>query len=182
MKASSLAAVLVVAATVLLGRSAQAQTCQQMVSSMKQKAITGYQTRAFLISSQANKVSSSSGRHPADNSWATLDWDAQNQVMTTEKGQGSGGWLQFNDRYYTPSASFASQNFSVRYTQLEYYDLKIDALGTVATIRNYTWNYTITISQLMCSNGLMYGFGNPIGNHNGGKPAMYVLSFTTFPI
>lgn len=51
--------------------------------------------------------------------------------------------------------------------------------GYAMYIYNAPWNAWITISPLTCEQGLIYGFGNPIGNP--GTLALYVFALTMEP-
>lgn len=163
------------AATFLVGQGAQAQTCQDMVNDMKTRSLGGHTIYVNVSSSQANKIATTVGR-PVYGGEVFVAWDGTK--LTSEHARGYVGFQQFSDRNHTSSVG-AAQNFSTQYNLTEYVDLSISGTGSSATIVNRSWNYTINIPQLTCSDGVMFGFGTPIGNANGGRPALYVISYFT---
>lgn len=181
----SLMVVVVVGFTVLSGR-ADAQTCLQMVNDMRSQLLLPNTGIAITVtSSQANKISTSSGREPFGGA-ARVWWDPgylPGGALSTGSGVYAGanaGSMQFSDRNNTNYVSGAAQNFSTQAPHLEGFELHIFNNGTQARIHNRMWGYDIDIPALTCSDGLMYGFGSPIGNWNGGLSAMYVFSYYSY--
>ncbi len=173
------AGLVVTVAFLALGVKAQAQSCLAQVNDMRAHYPT-YYTRVFVTSSQANKVSSSAARALNNllTSGALLSWDG---AQMTTLGVAGTGELQFNDRLNPGQAPNTSQSFSVTPSQRDNFSLSISADGTVVKIIDNRWGSTLTINNPTCSNGIMFGFGTPIGNTNGGNLAMYVFSFTYLP-
>jgi hypothetical protein len=167
------AAVAVTAAAFLGAAQAHAQTCSQLIDQMKAASDSGLGTYLSISSSQANKITTSSG---VGLSSAVLFWNIDR--MTS--GIGYDGRFQFNDRNNSGYVNGASQNFSMLSQSTEAFQVWIVKEGTNAraSIRNRVWGNYLDI-PLTCSNGIMYGFGTAIGNANGALPAMYVFSFFT---
>lgn len=175
MKSSrSVGALAAVVCTGLLASGAHAQTCQDMVNEMKQRSLAGSPTFVTISSSQGNKITTTAGR-PTHDGQVWLMWNGFQ--MTSEVAGGYVGRVQFNDRNQ-PIVTNAAQSFSTRESQNEYLDMSIASTNTSITLRNRTWGYTINIPQVTCSDGLMFGFGTPVGNGNGGRSALWVFSFS----
>jgi len=158
------------------GAQAQAQTCGQMLDQMKAASDRGEGTFLSVSSSQANKISTSSGVGLYS---TVLFW----HVDRMTSGLGYDGYFQFNDRNNTGYVNGASQNFSMLKPHTEAFQVWIVKEGdnARASIRNRVWGNYLDI-PLTCAQGVFYGFGTAIGNHNGSQPAMFVFSFFTSPL
>jgi len=167
----------------LLGFEARAQSCVSMIDGMRSRS-PGEYTVVSVTSSQANKLSSSAASVNASgfSTGAYLTWNGYE--MSSFGSNGISGSLQYNDRNNPGYVTGAAQNFSTHAGQTDGFAISIFGDGTRVVIRNLVWNNTIVIENPICTDGIMYGFGTPVGNHNGTNPdgsvrkAMYVFSFT----
>lgn len=165
------AVALAAAALVLVaGLDARAQSCAALANEIRTHA-PGWSLEIGVVSAQANKISTYS--------IGTIKWDPQTQrIVTYWEGQQT-----FSDRRYyifdnsgVPTRLIA-QNFAISPpSSVEKTELFMSSNGSSVSIHNLTWNYWISINNPTCSDGVLYGFGTPVGNANGGRPAMYIIA------
>lgn len=163
-------------AALVLGVTLQAsaafgQSCTAFVNQMISEGRLGNSLVFEMVSSQANRLST------VVTGWAFWDGTAMdtNNVNVTQR---------FSDRYRQVSASGTNpaftQNLDPFFTSREYLHLRFSAGagGDLSlSVQNTTWGYQISFQSLSCSDGVIYGFGTPIGNANAGRPAMYVFRY-----
>lgn len=160
-----------------LGASVRAQNCKPMMDSLNAKTQNTdpvrccWVLRATVASGQANKLDTFTGRTDIYTNRGALMWASPDGSFSPY----TPGEMQFSDR--VNSAVDSNQNFSVVPSAVEKINVAIAQGGSSATIKNLTWGYTITIQNPVCSDGLMYGFGTPVGNTNAGRPAMWIIAF-----
>jgi hypothetical protein len=71
---------------------------------------------------------------------------------------------------------FSAQNFAtVPANSVEQIKVYMAGDGSSVSIHNLTWNYWIRIDDPTCSDGILYGFGTPVGS-DGSASAMYIIS------
>jgi hypothetical protein len=165
-----------VAATFLCALSAEAQDCKAVADEMRRQYTQfGNGTRFTIVSGQANKIATNSSGPKVYPDYSTSTF------VANQYGYGPSGWaaseMRFSDRDNALFPSGVSQNFSEKWGDPEPFDFWMAWDGSAATIWNLQWGYAIVMSQLTCVDGIMYGFGTPVGNANAGRPAMYVLSY-----
>lgn len=154
---------------------AAAQSCSSVVSEMKHKSALGKKTRLTMMTSQRNGIHTYSGQRPGTAGYeARLLWSAP--YMTTATTGGVRGHLQWNIRD-NPQASPYYQNFSLRFSEIETLDFFLET--TRMHIYNSTWNYWSLVDNLQCSNGVIWGLGDPMYRNDG--PALYVFSYSYDP-
>lgn len=148
--------------------SADAQTCMQMVDDMVANKLANRGVWMYIASSQANKVSTST-------MGASMAVHGIRRMGSFYPGAEAP--MQFSDRMNT---SYPHQNFDINngHTELVDVEVWINPDGTAsAFIHNLVYNFYLNIPNLTCNNGMMYGFGTPIGNANLGRSAMYILTY-----
>jgi hypothetical protein len=166
-------AVLVAAAT---STQVHAQSCTSVINLMKEKSANGLKTTLTVMSHQANTLRAYSGTHVivpgAPQYEAKLLFNGN--WMTTATPGGVKGLMQFVDRFNT--AIPPGQNFSVDPPQMETVDFYLGASSI--WIFNHRWGNWTAIPNPRCENGVIWGFGDPIGNTNGaGRLALYTFSY-----
>lgn len=169
---------LAVAVVTLASMAAHAQSCTATLNEMISKWQTeGKKTTLTMLSHQGNGLRTFSGAHApvagAPEYEARLVWNG-NWMTNTAPG-GSRGKVQFSDRLNTTQSTFATQNFSVVPGAMTEFDFYVGS--NLIVLRDATWGNWIWISNLRCENGVIWGLGDPIGNNNGGRRAVYVFSF-----
>lgn len=161
----------VVFGSVLQASVAFGQSCVPFVNQMISEGGQGKTLYFSMVSSQANRLST------VESGWAFWDGVAMD----------SNGWgvdQRFSDRYQQIPALGTdpafTQNLSYSYPNTEQLRLRFSrgTAGDLALfVQNLAWGYQISFQSLSCSDGVIYGFGSPIGNANAGRPAMYVIRY-----
>jgi hypothetical protein len=163
------------AAALLLttGLEVRAQGCEPLANEIR-NLLPGEALTLSIVSAQSNAISTY-----ADT--ASVKWDPQSQRIVAY----TSGNQTFSDRRYFyaeiidtlfPPMRFSAQNFAtVPANAVE--QIKVYMAGDVSSvsIHNLTWNYWIQIDDPTCSDGILYGFGTPVGN-DGSASAMYIIS------
>lgn len=161
----------------LLPAHAHAQSCSAVISQMVANwQNSGLKTRVTVLSHQKNGIRAFSGARPpvdgAPDYEARLVWNGS--WMTNLATGGTPGLMQFVDRFNTTVGN--DQNFSVHPPHMEGVDFYLSASYLV--IHNRVWGNYLWIPNPQCSNGVMWGLGDPIGNANGQNKALYVFSYS----
>jgi hypothetical protein len=60
----------------------------------------------------------------------------------------------------------------------DFIDIQVAPDGSKVWIKSITWGFTNPVTIQSCDNGVMYGWGSAIGNHNNRLPALYTFSFS----
>jgi len=153
----------------------RAQSCTPVINLMKEKSANGLKTTLTVMSHQANTLRAYSGSHiivpGAPQYEARLLFNGN--WMTTATPGGVRGLMQFVDRFNT--AIPPGQNYSVDPPQMDAVDFYLSSSSI--WIYNTRWGNWIAIPNPRCENGVIWGFGDPIGNTNGGRLALYVFSY-----
>ncbi|MCB1800473.1 MAG: hypothetical protein KDI82_02175 [Gammaproteobacteria bacterium] len=102
---------------------------------------------------------------------AAIDFDSASGGLKTQQPYHHG--VLYSDR--TATVNSRVQNFDAN--KPDYIDVEVAPNGTRVTIKSVTWGFVNPVNIQGCDYGVMYGWGNSIGNHNGGLPAMYTFSF-----
>lgn len=166
-----------VAATFLFALNAEAQDCRAVADEMRrQYNQLGNGTRFTIVSGQANKIATNSSGPKVYPDYSTSTFVGIQYGYGPPPGKAASE-MRFSDRNSALFPNGVSQNFSERWGDPEPFNFWMAWDGSTATIWNLKWGYSIVMSQLKCIDGIMYGFGTPIGNANAGRPAMYVLSY-----
>jgi hypothetical protein len=172
--------IVAVLAVTLSSMSARAQSCTPVFNQMKSFwQLYQLKTSITMMSNQTNTLRTYAGAHqPVEGSpqyEARMVPHENGSWLTTAVPGGVPGLQQFSDRFST-TITARDQNYSVDLPHLETIDIWMGENVVMLFNRNYT--YTITINNPRCENGVIWGFGEPIGNHNTrGSRALYVFSY-----
>ncbi len=170
---------LAVLASLSLPAAAHAQSCATLINTMANAWTNNHlKTTVTVMSHQANGLSAYSGAHPGGTGLpqyeARLVWNG-NWMLSTIQG-GSPGLMQFSDRYTTYIPAAQAQNYSVEPGQMDGVDIYLST--AYAVVYDRVWGNYMWVINPQCSNGVMFGLGDPIGLNNTGQ-AMWVFSFAT---
>lgn len=145
-----------------------AASCLPMVTDLVNYAKPiGQYISVAVASNQQNTIVSWSG-YP----WsAAIDFDGAGGLKTqTPYHHG----VMYSDR--TAIVNSRIQPFDA--ARPDFIDIQIAPDGSKVWIKSITWGFVNQVNIQSCDNGVMYGWGNAIGNHNSGLPALYTFSFS----
>ena len=151
----------------LLVHKAHAGSCVPLVADLVNHARGSFDyVQVTVATNQQNSIVSWTG-YP----WtAALDFDGVNALKTQAPYHHG---VLYSDR--TATVNSRVQNFDA--AKPDFIDMAVAPDGSSVTIKSITWGFVNRVSIQSCDNGVMYGWGNSIGNHNSGLPALYTFSF-----
>jgi hypothetical protein len=156
-----------VGATLLCASDAHATNCENYLAPFVAWA-SGYDhVEATITSNQSNGLASASVNYQ----------ERVRMKMSSPQGyltNAISDWRVSRGKWTFSDRVSGSQPFSIN--SPDAIDVYIAWNGSVMYIYNAPWSAWITISPLTCEQGLIYGFGNPVGNH--GALALYVFALT----
>lgn len=120
-----------------------------------------------IASNQQNSIVSWTG-YPAT---AALDFDGAGGLKTQAPYH---HMVLYSDR----QANLGNRLQPFDSSRPDFIDIQVAPDGSKVSIKSVSWGFNNQVTIQSCDNGVMYGWGSAIGNHNGGLPALYTFSFS----
>lgn len=160
--------------TLLAPALASAQTCAQIAAEWQQKSNQGYTIDVFITTVQKNGLVSS-------NAFSTDTWNGGQIKLAWNAAAGEfrgaswcgPGLAVFNDRY---RSDVAGQPFSTQVNATDPLAFTFDSALSRGSGTNQRWGSRLAFQTVTCANGIIYGWGTPVGNYNGAN-ALWAISY-----
>ncbi len=160
--------VLLFGVSILATHSAMAASCVPMVTDLVNYSRgNGQYLIVTVASNQQNSIVSWTG-HPSS---AALDYDGVGGLKTQAPYH---HMVLYSDR----QSIINSRPQPFDSAKPDFIDLQVAPDGSKVWIKSTTWGFTNQVTIQSCDNGVMYGWGSAIGNHNSGLPALYTFSYS----